>query len=112
MENLAPWKRQQQQGDFGRDHRILVSDTRHLLETVISGAYNAVCELNTGKGPYEGVKIEKEECIDLRTRIRSVFNSLSEPQLLNGWTQNPNESLHARLWMKFPKHKFCGACLE
>ncbi|XP_068237024.1 uncharacterized protein [Palaemon carinicauda] len=28
-----------------------------------SSAYNAVCEMNEGQGPYEGVKVEKEECI-------------------------------------------------
>ena len=27
---------------------------------------------------------------------------------MNGWTQNPNESIHSKLWIKCPKHKFFG----
>ncbi|KAK3878412.1 hypothetical protein Pcinc_016996 [Petrolisthes cinctipes] len=29
-----------------------------------SSAYTAVCNMNNGKGPYDGVKVEKGECIN------------------------------------------------
>ena len=44
--------------------------------------------------------------------IKNVYRDLSSPGLLarclRGWTQNPNESLHSKLWQKCPKIKFFG----
>ena len=44
--------------------------------------------------------------------IKRVYRDLTEPSLLQrclkGFTQNPNESIHARLWLKCPKVKFFG----
>ena len=41
-----------------------------------------------------------------------VYEDLTRDELLlkcvSGRTQNPNESLHAKLWAKAPKHKFFG----
>lgn len=42
-----------------------------------SSAYNAVCNMNDGKGPYNGIPIEKGECINhvgkrLGTALRKV----------------------------------------
>ena len=44
--------------------------------------------------------------------IKNVYRDLSSPDLLarclRGWTQNPNESLHSKLWQKCPKIKCFG----
>ena len=44
--------------------------------------------------------------------IRTVYKDLIAPSLLDrclkGKTQNPNESLHSKLWAKCPKAKFAG----
>lgn len=49
---------------------------------------------------------------ELIGHIRQVFKDMSDPELLKrclpGWTQNANESIHSRLWMKCPKVKFFG----
>ena len=49
---------------------------------------------------------------DDRALIRQVFIDLTNPDLLQrclkGRTQNPNESIHARLWKKCPKTMFFG----
>ena len=41
-----------------------------------------------------------------------VYEDLTRDELLlkcvSGRTQNPNESLHAKLWANSPKHKFFG----
>ena len=46
--------------------------------------------------------------------IKQVFKDLSSPTLLmrclKGFTQNPNESIHAKLWLKCPKTKYFGLC--
>ena len=44
--------------------------------------------------------------------LRAVYKDLANPSLLNrclkGATQNPNESIHSRVWNKCSKAKFCG----
>lgn len=44
--------------------------------------------------------------------LKVVYKDLANPSLLQrflkGATQNPNESIHARVWNKCSKAKFCG----
>lgn len=44
--------------------------------------------------------------------IKGVYKDLADPALLQrclkGATQNPNESIHAKVWNKCSKAKFCG----
>lgn len=44
--------------------------------------------------------------------IKSVYKDLANPHLLKrclkGATQNPNESIHAKVWNRCSKAKFCG----
>lgn len=44
--------------------------------------------------------------------VKSVYRDLTATDLLGrclrGYTQNPNESLHSKVWQKCPKIKFAG----
>lgn len=62
-----------------------------------SAAYNAVCALNQGKGPYDGVQIEKGECINhvgkrLGTALRKIRDQIvTEKTTKSGKTRRVKE---------------------
>ncbi|XP_045594769.2 uncharacterized protein [Procambarus clarkii] len=101
-----------------------------------SSAYNKVCAMNNGAGPYGDTKVEKAERINhfskrVSTQPRNLQKSAVEVKeskrksrrmsLVKGkgkltdsdsnsekLTQNPNESLHQRVWTMAPKDRFVG----
>lgn len=50
--------------------------------------------------------------LDKLSEIKAVCRDLTTPELLQkcmkGRTQNPNESVHSKVWQKASKDKFCG----
>lgn len=51
-------------------------------------------------------------CFDHLQLIKGVYRELNKPELLQrclrGMTQNPNESLHPKVWRKISKDRYCG----
>lgn len=79
--------------------RSLDNDMRYtvFISDGDSSAYNAVCSMNDGKGPYNGIEIEKGECINhvgkrLGTALRKVREQvITEKKTKTGKTRRVKE---------------------
>ena len=79
---------------------------------------NTYCFYNkaTGKGEvpqsHKEMRVKCDLSVGDTAKVLKVYEDLTRDELLlkcvSGRTQNPNESLHAKLWAKAPKHKFFG----
>jgi hypothetical protein len=74
--------------------------------------YNAALAKGETPKSHEEMKVKCHLSAGDAQKVLGVYEDLTRDELLqkciSGRTQNPNESLHAKVWSKLPKHKQFG----